>query len=63
MQALESATLHPAQMLEITDKKGTLGYDTDADFIFLDNSLNVLATFIGGEKVWDSGIVKDLNHL
>lgn len=53
--ALESASLHPAQMLGITDRKGTLDYGTDADFIILDPNLNVLATYIAGEKVWDSG--------
>ncbi|XP_072040402.1 N-acetylglucosamine-6-phosphate deacetylase-like [Amphiura filiformis] len=53
-QALEAATLHPAQMLRITDRKGTLEYDTDADFIFLDDDLSVSYTYIAGELVWDN---------
>lgn len=28
--ALEAASLHPAQLLKIEDRKGTLDYDTDA---------------------------------
>ena len=53
VHALESASLHPAEMLNITDRKGTLDYGTDADFIILDEALNVQATYIAGEKVWD----------
>jgi hypothetical protein len=53
-QALESATLHPAELLKITDRKGTLEYNTDADFIMLDDELNVLSTYIAGELVWSS---------
>lgn len=52
VEAIEAATLHPAQMLVITDRKGTLDHDTDADFIFLDDNLAVHATFIAGEPVW-----------
>lgn len=52
VEAIEAATLHPAQMLVITDRKGTLDHGTDADFIFLDDNLAVHATFIAGEPVW-----------
>jgi N-acetylglucosamine-6-phosphate deacetylase len=47
-------------MLGITDKKGTLDYGTDADFVILDPSLNVMATYIAGEQVWDSGLIQGL---
>nr|XP_023966322.1 N-acetylglucosamine-6-phosphate deacetylase-like [Chrysemys picta bellii] len=50
--ALEAASLHPAQLLGIEHRKGTLNYDTDADFLLLDNSLQVRATYIAGERVW-----------
>ena len=53
VHALESASLHPAEMLGITDRKGTLDYGTDADFVILDDSLNVHSTYIAGEKVWE----------
>ncbi|XP_053400457.1 N-acetylglucosamine-6-phosphate deacetylase-like [Mercenaria mercenaria] len=58
--ALESASLHPAKMLGITDRKGTLDYDTDADFTILDQALNVMATYIAGEQVWNSGLLVGL---
>lgn len=54
MQTLEAATLHPAQLLNIIDKKGTLEYGTDADFVILDEDLNLQATYIAGELVWES---------
>ncbi|KFP80689.1 Putative N-acetylglucosamine-6-phosphate deacetylase, partial [Acanthisitta chloris] len=50
--ALEAASLHPAQLLGIEHKKGTLNYDSDADFLVLDNSLYVQATYIAGKEVW-----------
>lgn len=52
--ALESASLHPAQLLGITNTKGTLDYETDADFILVDDLLNIKSTYIAGELVWNS---------
>ncbi|XP_047141626.1 N-acetylglucosamine-6-phosphate deacetylase isoform X1 [Hydra vulgaris] len=60
VEAIEAATLHPAQLLGISDRKGTLDFDTDADFIFLDDQLNVHATFIAGDLVWNS---EQMSHL
>lgn len=51
--ALEAASLHPAKCLGISDKKGTLDFGTDADFVFLDDKLNVLSTWIAGECVYN----------
>lgn len=51
-EAINAATLHPAQCLGIHDKKGTLEYYTEADFVMLDDDLNVKATYIAGEKVF-----------
>jgi len=53
-EALEAATLHPAQCLGIEDKKGSLEYGTDADFIILDDELNIYATFIRGINAFES---------
>lgn len=50
--ALDSASLHPAKLLNITDRKGTLDHDSDADFIMLDDELEVIATYIAGNLVW-----------
>lgn len=52
VEALEGATLHPAQLLQIEHRKGILNYNSDADLVFVDDDLNVHATFIAGEPVW-----------
>lgn len=41
-------------MMNIDYQKGDLLPNMDADFVFLDDDLNVLATFIGGELAWHS---------
>ena len=51
-EALEAATLHPAQLLNITDRKGTLQPGTDADFVILDPDLDVVATYTAGALAW-----------
>ncbi|KAG7273092.1 hypothetical protein CRUP_024822 [Coryphaenoides rupestris] len=51
-EALEAASLHPAQLLGISSRKGSLQYKCDADLVLLDDELNVKATFISGEEVW-----------
>ncbi|XP_044728672.1 N-acetylglucosamine-6-phosphate deacetylase [Chrysoperla carnea] len=51
--ALEAATLHPARAINMSKQKGTLDFDADADFIFLDDDLNVLSTWISGECVYE----------
>ena len=53
VEALESATLHPAQALKIQDQKGTLAYGSDADFILVDkDNLDLDSTWIAGECVY-----------
>ena len=52
VDALIAATLHPAQVLGIDDRKGTLDVGADADFVILDDSLHVVATFCGGDLAW-----------
>ncbi|KAJ2766231.1 N-acetyl-glucosamine-6-phosphate deacetylase, partial [Coemansia nantahalensis] len=48
VEALENATLHPAQMLGIADRKGTLAHGADADILILDSDLHVQRVFIAG---------------
>lgn len=52
VEALEAATLHPALLLGIADSHGTLNFGTLADFIMLDDNLNVRSTWISGQCVW-----------
>ncbi|KAI1290299.1 N-acetylglucosamine-6-phosphate deacetylase [Halotydeus destructor] len=54
VEAIEFASLHPAQVLGVSSSKGTLDFGSDADFIFLDEGLTVIATYITGEKVYES---------
>ncbi|KAM4717142.1 N-acetylglucosamine-6-phosphate deacetylase isoform 5-T5 [Anableps anableps] len=51
-EALEAASLHPAQLLGISHRKGNLDYGADADLVLLDDGLRVRATYISGEEVW-----------
>lgn len=51
--ALEAASLHPAKCLNIDHVKGTLNFGCDADFVLLDNELNVKSTWIAGECVYN----------
>nr|XP_018911598.1 PREDICTED: N-acetylglucosamine-6-phosphate deacetylase [Bemisia tabaci] len=51
-EALEAATLHPAQVLGIDKTKGTLNFGADADFIILHpKSLQIHSTWIDGRLV------------
>ncbi len=51
--AVAMATLHPARLLRLDDRKGSLAVGKDADLLVLDEDLNVKATIIGGEVVYD----------
>ncbi|KAM8720660.1 hypothetical protein ACLKA7_006664 [Drosophila subpalustris] len=52
--AIEAASLHPAKCLGIERQKGTLDFDSDADFILLDDNLQLLSTWISGVCVHSS---------
>ena len=52
VRALEAATLHPAQVLGIAHRKGTLDPGADADILFLDDELHVLRCYLAGEAAW-----------
>lgn len=53
--ALEAATLRPAEAMSIQDTKGTLDFETHADFVLLDpETLTVLETYIEGRRVYTS---------
>ncbi|XP_063989308.1 N-acetylglucosamine-6-phosphate deacetylase isoform X2 [Diachasmimorpha longicaudata] len=52
VDALEAATLHPAKALGLETHKGVLDFGADADFIMLNDNLDVLSTWIAGERVY-----------
>ena len=54
VEAIEMASLHPARLLGISNRKGTLEFGADADFIILDHQLNLLHTYVGGEKAFSA---------
>ena len=52
-KCLECATLHPAQCLGVDKFKGSLDFGYDADFVVLNDRLDVLKTYVSGKKVFD----------
>jgi N-acetylglucosamine-6-phosphate deacetylase len=52
--ALEAASLHPADCLGISDRKGTLNYGADADFILMDDDIKIHSSWIAGDCVFES---------
>ncbi|CAO3598378.1 unnamed protein product [Absidia cylindrospora] len=51
VEALEAATLHPAQSLGIQNRKGTFTPGANADLVFLDDNLNLKRVFVRGDEV------------
>jgi N-acetylglucosamine-6-phosphate deacetylase len=49
VQALEAASLKPAELLHLYPAKGTLEVGADADFLILTTDLYVKAAYLGGE--------------
>lgn len=54
VEAVEAASLHPAQCLSIADRKGSLAVGCDADVILLDDDLFVQAVFVNGQLAWSN---------
>ncbi|TRY64342.1 hypothetical protein TCAL_00846 [Tigriopus californicus] len=53
VEALEAASLHPAEALGIQRKKGSLDFGCDADFIMINvDEMDLLSTWIGGKRVY-----------
>lgn len=47
-------TKNPAQALRVYDKKGSIEQGKDADFVLLDHEMNVQATIVGGNIVYQA---------
>jgi len=51
-EAVEAVTIKPAYILGLEHQKGLLEEGYDADFLILDEHLQVKSTFIAGEQAW-----------
>lgn len=51
-QAVRTASLTPARLLGIADRKGSLEVGKDADLVVFDEELNIHYTIVGGEIVY-----------
>lgn len=52
VDSLETASLKPAQVLGIDNVKGNLNEESDADFIIVDDDLNMHACYVAGQLAW-----------
>jgi N-acetylglucosamine-6-phosphate deacetylase len=51
-EAVQCATLNPARLLGIADRKGSIAMGKDADLVIFDDDFNVYYTLLGGEVVY-----------
>lgn len=52
-EALDAATIHPANVLGLEKGKGRLDKGYDADMVLLDDDLNVLKTWVSGKILYE----------
>lgn len=55
-QAVEMAALSPARVIGCDDRRGSLAPGKEADLVIFDDDVNVAATFIAGDLVWNGGL-------
>ena len=55
LEAVAAATLGPARLLGMESQRGTLRPGARADLVVLDEALQVRATWLGGECVYEAG--------
>lgn len=48
--AVDMASLHPAMVLKADDRKGKIAAGYDADLVVMDQELNIIQTWIGGDR-------------
>jgi N-acetylglucosamine-6-phosphate deacetylase len=52
VDSIRCASEHPAKLLGVYPRKGSLNFGADADFVILDDDVNVKACFINGDLAW-----------
>ena len=52
--AVKMASLNPARVMGVADRKGSLEVGKDADIVIFDENVNVAATIVCGRKVYDN---------
>jgi len=52
--AVKMATVNPAKVIRVDDKKGSLTKGKDADMLILDEDVNVVMTMVGGKIVYEN---------
>jgi N-acetylglucosamine-6-phosphate deacetylase len=57
-EAVKMASLNPARLIGVADRKGSLEVGKDADLIVIDEHINVYATMINGNWVDDTGEIE-----
>ncbi len=57
---IKMASLNPSKVYGVSDRKGSIKVDKDADLVVIDPAFNVLATYVEGTKVFD---VRDNENL
>lgn len=51
-KAIRMASLHPAKLLEIADRKGSIAVNKDLDIVVIDDAYEVIATYVNGDVAY-----------
>ena len=54
-EAVQMATLNPARLIGVDDRKGSLEVGKDADLVVIDDDINVHMTMVRGREVYRAG--------
>jgi N-acetylglucosamine-6-phosphate deacetylase len=57
-EAVRMASLNPARLIGVADRKGSLEVGKDADLIVIDEHINVYATMVNGDWVHDTADIE-----
>lgn len=57
-EAIKMASLTPARLIGVADRKGSLEVGKDADLIVIDERINVYAAMVHGNWVYDTGEIE-----